>query len=350
MGNGHVIGDRVVGPGERATVQLPVTVGLNGAQLNIAVHVVEGTEPGPTVCLLSTLHGGEWFSVAALRRLVEQVRADELRGTLLIVPVANPPALARQSRNTPGESDSPDMNRIFPGPLTWTSDQLVSTITRSVVDRSDCVLDFHMGPWGSAFQDILVGNDFPGDVSDTSERLALAFGSPIIRRADVVKGFPGPRSSIGYAGGVRGVPALGVEVGGAGFGPALEERWLQLTVDGCLAVFGALGMVDHAPDPRPARQLVYRRSHRVNPLTGGILRSRYGGSALGTEVAADTLLGEIQSPYTGDVIEELRAPADGLLFYVGRDYPIHPGGWAFGVADLHDGARWVDVQSSREVN
>jgi predicted deacylase len=349
LGHSFVIGDRSVNAGERALIDLPVTVGLNGSQLSIAVHVVQGVEPGPTVCLLSTLHGGEWFSVAALRRLAASVQPDALRGTLLIVPVANPPALARQSRNTPGESDSPDMNRIFPGPLTWTSDQLVAAIAASVVDRSDCLLDFHMGPWGSAFQDILIGNDFPDGVAQEAERLALAFGSPIIRRANVVTGFPGPKSSIGYAGGVRGVPALGVEVGGAGFGPTLEERWLKSTVDGCLAVFGALGMIDHAPDPRPARQLVYRRSHRVNPSVGGILRSRFAGSALAAEVAAGTVLGEVQSPYTGEVIEELRAPVDGLLFYVARDHPIHPGGWAFGVAALDDSARWVNGASASGV-
>jgi predicted deacylase len=337
------IGGQRVEPGSRTAVRVPVLTGLNGAELGLWVHAVHGQEAGPVVALLSTLHGGEWFSISALRQLVQETEPATLRGTLLAVPVANPPALVLQTRNMPDESDSPDMNRIFPGPLTWTSDQLIATITREVLAHASVVLDFHVGPWGSAFQDILVGGDLPKPgLSDESERLALAFGSPIVRRANVVSGFPGPRSSIGYVGTVLGIPALGVEVGGAGFGPSLEDVWLRQTVEGVRALMGTLGMIDGAPDPRPRRQLVYGKSHRVNPSRGGFLRSRFGGAALAQPVARDTLLGEVISPYTFEVLEELRAPVNGLLFYVARDYPVHPGDWAYGVADTDEGARWVD--------
>jgi predicted deacylase len=81
----------------------------------------------------------------------------------------------------------------------------------------------------------------------------------------------------------------------------------------------------------------------VNPRVGGILRSRFKGDQLGIEVAEDTLLGEVVSPYTGAVLEELRAPVDGLVYYVSRDYPIYPGGWAFGMADFDpSSSHWVD--------
>lgn len=338
------IGGRAIARGERAAVRIPVTTGLNGAELALWVHVVRGAAPGPAIVILSTLHGGEWSSIPSLRQLVQATDPAALRGSLIVIPVANPPALALQTRNIPDESDSPDLNRIFPGPLTWTSDQLVATLTREVLPHATHLLDCHMGPRGSAFQDIIVGSDFPKPgVSDETERLALIFGSPVIRRANVVSGFPGPRSSIGYAGGVLGIPALGIEVGGAGFGPTLERAWQRQTVDGIRAVMGALGMIDGAPDPRPRRQLLYRTSHRVNPTKGGFLRSRFGGEALGREVRRDTVLGEVVSPYTFEVIEELRAPVDGLLYYVARDYPVHPGDWAFGLADTEDeGARWVE--------
>lgn len=349
MASEMIVGGRAVGPGERAAVRIPITTGLNGAELAIWVHVVRGKSEGPTLALLSTLHGGEWWSIPPMRRLVMDLDPARLSGTLLAVPVANPPALVLQTRNIPDESDSPDMNRIFPGPLTWTSDQLVAAITREVVAKASMLMDFHMGPWGSAFRDILVGGDFPKPgLSDETERLALTFGSPIVRRANIVSGFPGPRSSIGYAGGVLGIPAMGVEVGGAGFGPAIEERWKRDTIEGIRAVMGALGMITDAPDPRPSRQLVYRKSHRVNPSKGGFLRSRHGADALGREVARGDLLGEVVSPYTFEVIEELRAPARGLLFYVARDYPVHPGDWAYGIADVEaEGVRWVDNDTGK---
>ncbi|HET9879814.1 MAG TPA: succinylglutamate desuccinylase/aspartoacylase family protein [Candidatus Limnocylindria bacterium] len=337
------IGATDVAPGARQVVTLPVTTGLNGAALNLTVHVVHGARPGPTLALLSTLHGGEWFSILPLRRLVQEEDPAGLAGTLLVVPVANPPALGRLLRNAPDRTDSPDMNRVFPGPLAATNDQLAAVVTKEILARSSCLIDLHQGPWGAAFRDILIPDDAEPIAADHAERLALAFGSPIIRRAPVVKGFPGPRSSIGYAGGVLGIPAMGVEVGGAGFGAALEEGWIQATIDGIRAVMAELGMVRGPMPERPTRQLVYRKSHRVNPRVGGLLRSRFGGERLGEAIAAGTLLGEVLSPYTNEVIEELRAPADGLLFYTARDYPVEPGGWAFGIADTQEGARWVEA-------
>lgn len=335
-------GQRVM-PGQRGVVPIPVTTGLNGADLRLWVHALHGWSAGPTVALICTMHGDEWFSIAALRDLIGRIDPRRMSGTVLVVPVANPPALGMQQRNTPDDADSPDLNRAFPGIHTWRSDQLVRTLTDHVLHAADVLLDFHMGPWGATFRDVLIGDDYPDPaVVARSEELALAFGSPIIRRAGVVRHFPGPRSSIGYAGGVLGIPALGVEVGGAGFGPALESTWRESTVRGVLAVLHTLGMVDDPPPPRPARQLIYHTSHRVNPSKGGLLRSRFGGTALATEVTAGTVLGEVISPYTFSVIEELVAPASGLLFYTARDHPVHPGDWAFGIAQTSDPrARWV---------
>jgi len=341
--DGVVIGGRSIGHGERAAIKVPVTTTLNGAELALWMHVVRGRADGPVLTLMSTVHGGEWFTIEIVRRITLETDPAALRGTLITIPVCNPPALGQQMRNMPDDSDSPDLNRIFPGTHTWRSDLLAKTIAREAIQQSSCLIDFHMGPWGSAFQDILIGDDLPKpEVGDESERLALAFGSPIIRRANVVSGFPGPKSSIGYAGGVLGIPALGVEVGGVGFGERLEERWRQDTVRGVRGVMAAMGMIDGPPPPRPARQLIYRTAHRVNPTRGGFLRSHFGGDALVREVDKGTLLGEVISPYTRETIEELRAPARGLLFYVARDYPVQPGDWAYGLARTDDGsARWV---------
>jgi predicted deacylase len=336
-----VVGGRPIGPGERAAIRVPVTTGLNGSDLALWIHVVRGRADGPVLTLLSTVHGGEWFSIEIIRRLTAKTDPATLRGTLITVPVCNPPALGQQMRNMPDDSDSPDLNRIFPGVHTWRSDQLAKVIAREAIQRASCLIDFHMGPWGSAFQDILIGDDLPkAGLSEESERLALAFGSPIVRRANIVSGFPGPKSSIGYAAGILGIPALGVEVGGVGFGSRLEEQWRQDTVRGVRNVMAAIGMIDAKPGPRPARQLVYRSAHRVNPTRGGFLRTRFGGDALAREVDQGTLLGEVISPYTREVIEELRAPARGLLFYVARDYPVQPGDWGYGLARTDD-ARWV---------
>lgn len=337
------IGGQTLEPGTQAVLRLPVTVGLNGGDVNVWVHAVNGAKPGPGLVILSGLHGDEWFSLESIQRIIADADPATLSGTLLVVPFANSPALGAGARNMPDETDSPDMNRIFPGPLKATSDQIIGVITRELLPHATHLLDFHIGPWGSAFMDILFGGDFqqPG-LADENERLALAYGTPIVRRANVVGGFPGPRSSIGYAGAVLGIPGLGVEIGGAGFGREAEKVWHEHLYAGTRAFMGAIGMLEGAPDIRPKRQLVYSTSYRVNPSVGGILRPLFGPESLGQPVEKGTLLGEITSPYTLEVIEQLHAPVDGLLFYVGRDYPVNPGDWAFGIASTDPAtSKWI---------
>ena len=68
----------------RRTVRLPVTTGLNGAPLELTVSVATGDPTGPVLTLVSTLHGGEWFSISPLKRVFERVDTDSLNGTLIV--------------------------------------------------------------------------------------------------------------------------------------------------------------------------------------------------------------------------------------------------------------------------
>ena len=105
------------------------TVGLNGGDINVWVHAVHGTKPGPRLVILSGLHGDEWFSLESIKRIIDEADPATLSGSLLVVPFANSPALGASARNMPDETDSPDMNRIFPGPLKATSDQIIGVIS-----------------------------------------------------------------------------------------------------------------------------------------------------------------------------------------------------------------------------
>jgi predicted deacylase len=336
------LGTVTIAPDSKEIVEIPVTTGLNGSSISLTVHALVGAKPGPVLCLMNTLHGGEWYAMEPLRRLRDDLDTSQMAGAVVIVPVANPAAFALDIRNVPDQVDSPDMNRIFPGPLTSTGDQIVAAITKNVLSISDALIDFHMGPKGSAFTDALTASDLPGDLSERCLNLALAFGSPIVRHAPMIGGFPGPKSSKPFAATEFGIPGFGGEVGGAGFGPELDAEWHQRTYDGVLGVMQHLGIIEEADVKPPDRQLVYKNAHRINPSVGGILKPAISGRDMGCEVSKGTVLGHVISPYTGEVLEELTAPADGLVYYVAREHPVYPGGWAFGLSEIDDEARWID--------
>jgi len=342
MENPIKLGQQSFASGTKDVARLPVTTDLDGTEISVYVHVITGSKPGPCLALLSTLHGSEFLTIELIRRLVKSLNPDELNGTVLAVPVGNPVALQMLTRNTPDESDAPDLNRVFPGQYTWIAEQLAGVITESVLKNADYLLDFHMGLWGSVMGIVSYGIDFDESVTEVSRRLALAFGYPSIKEGAVATSFPGPRSARGYSGAVLKIPSLGVDIGGAGFDKVHEESWLQQNLDGIRNVMIYTGMLNGALKV-PDRYLVWRKRWRINPSVGGYFLPAIPPNDLMREVARGELLGRVVSPYTFETLEELTAPGDGVITYSARDYPVRPGDWAYGVIDLNDPyTHWID--------
>lgn len=343
------IGEVPNAPG-RHVVRIPVTVDLSGQEVAVWTHVLVGARPGPTLLLLSGLHGNEWGQIEFLSRFVRDFNANDLRGRILVAPTANSVAFGRLSRAVPDDSDQPDVNRSFPGEgrrFTWLAEQIATTLATELIIGSDAVLDFHLGIWGSALGSSIVGIDYSDDVVNRRcMDLALAFGTPLIFASRVVGSFPGPRSLLGYAAEKAAVPASGSMLGGAGFGRDLEETWQTANLRGIRNVMALMAMVEE-PLVLPPTYLRYETVERVNPRCGGLLIPERATDTFGRPVSAGELLGRVVSPYSLDVIEELKAPMDGYLAYWARDYPVHPGDWAFGVIPRdHPGTRSVQVAAS----
>ena len=328
-------------PAGRSLHRYPVTVDLHGGEIRLVVHEITGAKDGPTLAVLSTLHGGEWLSIEMVRRLVTRLDPKAMSGRVLAVPVGNPVALTHLTRNTPDESDSADLNRIFPGQFTWIADLLAKAITEHVLKPCQYLIDMHLGLWASSFYTVVWPKDLP-DPEQVRKAgvMAQAFGCPMVFHRNTVTEFPGPRSAVGYAGAKLGVVPLIVEVGGAGFAPDLEEKWIEETVAGMMSVMRAIGMLPGEPI-RLERYLHYNRHFRVNPSVAGYLLPEIGPDALCQEAPKGAVAGRVISPYTFEELEVLRAPVRGAWALISRPYPVRPGYWAFGVADLEEpGTGW----------
>lgn len=338
-----VLAGETTRPGQRNVTRVPVTADLNGAQVAVWVHTLVGEEPGPTLTVLSTLHGCEWQSIEVVRRLITAVSPSNMRGALVAIPVGNPVAFGDLTRNTRDESDSPDLNRSFPGKYTWIAEQIAGRIVQEVFAVSDYLIDFHFGNWGVFMGEVLYGQDFPDkEVVERSKQLAKAFGYPCVQKANICTEFPGPKSATGYAGASMGIPSIAVELGGAGFARELEEQWIRANLTGVTNVMKHLGMLPGEPD-LPDKYLLWEKRWRVNPSIGGYLHPvAEADQMIMKEVESGETLGKVISPYTFEELESLDSPGPGIVFYTARSYPVRPGEWAFGVIRLdHPGTRWV---------
>jgi predicted deacylase len=316
---------------------LPLTTDLNGGKVALTVHRIAGRADGPTLGIVGTVHGNEWFYIEVIRRLIDELKVTELSGSVRIIPVANPSAFGQFSRTTPDDSDTPDLNRAFPGRYTSITERLAAAIEQEILAHCDYLIQYDCGPWGWAIGEVMYGMDYPDPaVNEASRAMAVSYQWPLIRGGKLFTEHPGPKSLAGYAGSKYKIPSILPEIGGSGFDEALEEEWIQANLRGTKGVMEYLDMLPASSSPEHPQYLCPLRA-RVNPTFGGMLQVRVSPSELGREVSAGQLLGTVVDPYTFEVLEELRSPGDGWLFYVSRSKPVRPGDFAIGVM-LREGA------------
>ncbi|MGQ0732352.1 MAG: succinylglutamate desuccinylase/aspartoacylase family protein [Acidobacteriota bacterium] len=338
-----LINGRRVPAGTSQLVHVPVTRDLTGP-VEITAHVVAGLGDGPTLTLLSMLHGNEWFSAVVLREVLRRLDPSAMRGSVIAIPVANPPAMLTASRCIQDNADEPDANRTFGGPYGWLSNQIARVLSDAVLSISDALIDYHVGDWGATMADVSYVTDYSNpEVARRSKAMALAYGFPVVHALTIFSGLRGPRTSLGHAGECYGIPGVVAEVGGLGFGAAIEDGWIARNVEGTLGVMQELGIL--AGKPRHAdRYLHFVDYWRVGPTVGGYLEPLATLDRQFTEVASGEVLARVSDPMSFEVLEEISSPGRGVLFYGCRAHMVRPGGWAFGVANLEDTrTTWVQA-------
>ncbi len=115
----------------------------DGTRWATSYYVLQAPEAGPTVLVISGVHGDESAGPVAL----DAMRCWPIaHGRLILVPRANEPALARGTRRTP-DTRFPDLNRNFPA---HDGDAPRGTMARAlwsvlIATRPDWVVDLHEG-------------------------------------------------------------------------------------------------------------------------------------------------------------------------------------------------------------
>lgn len=145
------------------------------------VHVTDSGRPGPTVVVVGGQHGNEQAGAAAARDIATWTVE---RGTLVVVPEANPRALDNRTR----EVDDRDLNAQFPVGDRPTSRQARAIWSVLVRHDADVVVDLHSS-------DGIYGVDGVGQaVFPTVTGEAVSHSETAIARVNDQYGFEGNRS------------------------------------------------------------------------------------------------------------------------------------------------------------
>jgi hypothetical protein len=318
--------------------RLPVTTMLNGAMLTLPLHVVVGRKDGPTLGIVTNVHGDEFLPTTAIRALLDELDTARLKGRLAIISVANPLATANFGRQTPEQHGRTDLHEVFPGNARGNTTQMIAAvITANVLDHVDAYIDFHSGGAGGRLQArVDYHSKASDDVKKKSLAMARAFGMPFVHENDLTG------TATHYVNLKRNIPAANPELGGAYLGPENTALYTKQAIAGLKGIMSHLGMI--AGGKKPPRQLDFNQKarHEIRPRNSGYLVSNYERAGdLGKLIKRGTKLGEVVDIYSYEVLEEMTAPVDGYLFFTRYSGVVGAGTQAFAVAEKA-ASRWLE--------
>lgn len=268
---------------------LPAPSAFGKAQLSIG----QAGGNGPVALISAGVHGdeGPWGALA-IRKLLLNVPADDLIGTVRIVPVANPLAMQADLRNAP--LDQLDLNRVFPGsPQGSYTERLAALLVEQAIHGANYVVDLHGGgSWCvNAFAFLMAGG----------EMLTEAFDPPFVTHA--------PERTVTLTGYARtlGAATTAIEMGGRS---VHELAWVDRIAAGlyrALVRAKILRPAERFPE-RATQSLPVGPTSVLRPVYGGIFVPALGADHVGTVVPQGTVLGQMLDPVTQQVVETFTAP------------------------------------------
>lgn len=296
-------------PGAKASGNLVITARGDSGTI-VPFSIIRGAMAGPTLALIGGTHGSEVAPIIALQRVRGDVDASQLKGTLLIVHVANMPSfLGRTIYYSP--IDGKNLNRVYPGKADGTSSERIAyAITSEIIQRSDYLVDMHAGDGNESLRPYSYWSNLGINpkVDSVAKDLALAWGH---ERIVVDNDRPRDVNASVYTQNtaqLRGKPAITTETGWLG---EPNELMVQRNVMGAMRLMRYLRMLPGKVELVQNPIWIERSEVLRSPGTG----VWHAAVERGMTVTKGSLLGTLTDFY-GNTMAEIRAPFAGEILYI----------------------------------
>ncbi len=291
------------------SVRLPVDETLNIKKNRLMPEKADG--PMKRISIVTGIHGDELegqFVCYELQRRINSQK-DKLTGIVDIYPAMNPLGIDSITRGLP--AFDLDMNRLFPGNADGNMTEYLAAKIVEDVSGSDCVLDVHASNiYLTEIPQIRINQLHEEQLVPLAKEANVDF--IWVHGASTVL-----ESTFAYSLNSTGTPVLVVEMG---VGMRITQDLGNQLVDGIFNLMGKLG-IWQGGTKAPRVPIISRDQDDVsflNAKAGGIFIPSVKCWVL---LNKGDLVGKIVDPLSGEVLDEVTAPVDGVLFTI-RDFPV----------------------------
>lgn len=300
-------------PGQK--VSRVIELNLAGVTIQIPIFIIHGREDGPNLHITAGIHGTEYASIEAALRLGRALTPDDIKGRVVIVPIANMPSFRRRTIYV-GPYDGKNLNRVFPGKADGSfSEALAHALFQEVILQADYYLDLHGGDMIEALVPFVTYSpSHNNEVDGTSRMLAETFGVEYIAVSEI------PGSTINAAS-RAGIPAIIAEAGGQGI---WTEDTVTIHFEGVQRIMGRLGMIKRVFEERPVKTLSFPWLFSEHD---GVF---YPAVTIGTKVSLGQKVGSV-CDYFGMEQQSVFSPTDGRVLFLVSSLAINAGDPLMGI-------------------
>jgi predicted deacylase len=308
------VGTATAQPGEVARGYIPYGLDAMRRPMGIPVVVINGATDGPRLWINAGTHGDEAEGALAVFALLKDVSAHDLRGAIVAVPMLNPAAFIAGTRGDPLDTFSYDLNRIYPGRADgYATERLAAAHWEAMQSACDLQISIHSGGDHSFLSHMVFA-------SESGRELAAALGPDWGLVFGSATGSGNPSSQLA----AEGIPAVTVELGG--LCRTLTHEFTDVAAEYVRSILNVLrhyqmlpGAADYASSWSIGHQIAL-----LAPASGLFV----GDGAVRFELPTreGVLLGTIQDCF-GDVVAEIRAPQDGVVFGLRSRPHVRAGEW-----------------------
>ncbi len=227
-----------------------------GIPWKLPVVVVRGQTKGPTLGITAALHGDELNGISTIFKLIEEVDATKLAGTLVLVPIANVPGYQMNQRYF---SNRVDLNRIMPGSSEGNSGHIYAyQLVTKVIKKFNYLLDLHTASHGRVNSLYL-----RADLDNEQCRTLAYLQNPQI----IVKKYDENGTLRGWAND-NNIPAITIEIGNPN---AFQHTLIDETLEGILNTMKHLKMLEGEVENLVTDATICDHSYWIYSRKGGIV-------------------------------------------------------------------------------